>query len=125
MGVFYHAGPARSWRALAERLRGSVAGAYVKLAGEPPIAIDEEILARWPRRRRTTGRHPTFLAGSLPDPAPACGRPVRLDAPRRSRGGVTIIDCSGAGGSPRGRVNQGGVVIGSPVPTTTTGPRSW
>jgi hypothetical protein len=121
MGVFYHvSAPDADLEALADRLRdvAGVAGAYVKPPGEPPVAIDEEMLAEMaPAAGEPPAATPSFVARQLYLNA----APVGVDAryawalPGGRGAGVRIIDCEWGWRFNHEdlRVNQGGVVIGT------------
>lgn len=129
MGVFYHvSAPEEELEALAERLRelAGVAGAYVKPAGEPPVAIDEEILAEMvPSAEEPPAATPNFAARQIYlNPAPAGVDARYAWTLRGGRGaGVSIIDCEWGWRFNHEdlRVNQGGVVIGSGSPDDNHG----
>lgn len=122
MGTFYHvSAPAEDLEAIAERFRNvaGVAGAYVKPPGEPPVAIDEEILAEMAPSVEEPATTPNFLVRQIYlNPAPAGVDARYAWTLRGGRGaGVNIIDCEWGWRFNHEdlRVNQGGVVIGSGV----------
>ncbi len=122
MGAFYHvSAPDADLEALADRLRdvAGVAGAYVKPAGEPPVAIDEEMLAEMaPAAGEPPATTPSFVSRQLYLNAAPVGVDARFawTLPGGRGAGVRIIDCEWGWRFNHEdlRVNQGGVVIGSP-----------
>lgn len=121
MGLFYHVTtPTDDPEALAERLRAvdGVAGAYVKPPGEPPVAIDLEILAETvPAAGEPPAATPNFMARQIYLNAAPAGVDARYAwTIRGGRGAnVNIIDCEWGWRFNHEdlRVNQGGVVIGT------------
>lgn len=121
LGVFYHvSAPDGDLEALAERLREAdgVAGAYVKPAGEPPVAIDEEMLAEMtPTGDEPPAATPNFVARQIYLNAAPAGVDARYawTLPGGRGAGVRIIDCEWGWRFNHEdlRVNQGGVVIGA------------
>ncbi len=121
MGAFYHvSAPDADLEELAERLRDTegVAGAYVKPPGEPPVAIDLEMLADMaPAADEPPAVTPNFVARQIylnPAPAGVDARYAWTIPGGRGRG-VNVIDCEWGWRFNHEdlKVNQGGVVIGS------------
>ncbi|MBP3954085.1 S8 family serine peptidase [Gemmata sp. G18] len=123
MATFYHvSAPGEDLEALADRLRGldGVTGAYVKPPGEPPVAIDLEVLAEMaPSEEEPPATTPNFTARQLYLNAAPTGVDARyawtLSGGRGA--GVNIIDCEWGWRFNHEdlRVNQGGVVIGTGI----------
>jgi hypothetical protein len=120
MGMFYHVeAPPEDLEELAERLRGlnEVAGAYVKPGGEPPVAIDLEML----EQMAPTAEEPPAVTPDLRsrqrylEAAPGGVEARYAWTLNGGRGaGVRIIDCEWGWRFNHEdlRANQGGVVIG-------------